>query len=138
MYHPTITHHFALEPHSGAYETWPATSRLVVNGVGRSAAVPGYALLHQFEIPDGFLLVTDFDCPFEEATCFTLVSKAMEVLATCSVGGMYASFLLDALSWIEARHLIATFHERDNWHIRILPPDAWFQHWRMTARRQWQ
>jgi hypothetical protein len=136
MYHPKITHHLALEQHCGAYETWPLTSRVLVRGVAGAAAVPGYVLLHQFDIPDGYLLVTDCDCPFEEATSFTLLDHNMELLATRSVGWMYCSFLLDALTWIDERTLIATFYDRDNWQIRILSPGRFLRHWRVTAQRQ--
>lgn len=35
----------------------------------------GYELLCQFETAAGYLLVTDYDCPFEEAVNFVLVSN---------------------------------------------------------------
>jgi hypothetical protein len=134
MYHPKITHHLALEQHCGAYETWPLTSRVLVRGVAGAAAVPGYVLLHQFDIPDGYLLVTDCDCPFEEATSFTLLNHDMDVLATRSIGGMYCSFLLESLAWMDARTLTASFYGRDPWRIQIRPPGRFVRHWRLDAR----
>jgi hypothetical protein len=135
MFHPSPTHRFALEQHGGAYENWPLRSRLVVDGVVRDAAVPGYQLLHQFELPDGYFLVTDFDCPHEEATNFVLLSRSMDVLATRSLGAMYSSFLLDTLSWIDSRQLTATFYDQDHWRIRILNPALPFMRWRISAKR---
>jgi hypothetical protein len=135
MFHPSPTHRFALEQHDGAYETWPLQSRLIVDGVARDVAVPGYQLLHQFELPDGYFLVTDFDCPYEEATNFVLLSCGMDILAIRSLGAMYASFLLDKLSWINDRQLTATFYDHGHWRIRILHPDLPFMRWRISARR---
>jgi hypothetical protein len=135
MFQPVATHRFALETHPGAYETWPGKSRLMTDGALQNVAVPGYALLHQFEIPDGYVLVTDFDCPYEEATSFILLSRGMELLAKRSFGAMYCTFLLDTLTWMDARHLCATFHGGDRWRIRILNPDLPLMRWRLAAER---
>jgi hypothetical protein len=134
MYKPKITHHFALEQHTGAYETWPLQSRLVVDGIMHPVSLPGYMLLNQFEIPDGYLLVTDFYCPFEETTCFVLLNHALEILATRSFGAMYCSFMLDTLSWVDERNLVFSFVDEGHWQMRIISPGAYFQSWRITAQ----
>ncbi|WP_244130150.1 hypothetical protein [Burkholderia sp. BCC0044] len=101
---------FALATHDGPYEAWPARTAVLVDGLRSGLAVSGYALLRQFETPAAYLLVTDYDCPFEEAVTFTLVSKALrKVLAQRTVGAMYASCHLDALTWADDRHFSATF-----------------------------
>jgi hypothetical protein len=63
---------FALEQQEGPYEKWPLQSGLFVDGQLSGLSLPGYVLLHQFETPYGYILVTDCDCPFEEFTYFTI------------------------------------------------------------------
>ncbi|KFG93943.1 hypothetical protein GQ56_0128935 [Burkholderia paludis] len=101
---------FVLETHDGPYASWPPRTHVLVDGMRCGLAVSGYVLLRQFETPAGYLLVTDYDCPFEEAVTFTLVSKApLKVRAQHTVGAMYASCHLDDLTWVDERHFSATF-----------------------------
>ena len=72
---------FSLERHAGPYETWPLRTRLWVDGTPSPLRIPGYALLHQFATPNGHLLVTDCECPFEEATSFVLLDKKSQLLS---------------------------------------------------------
>ncbi|MCQ4380208.1 hypothetical protein NO113_20360, partial [Clostridioides difficile] len=67
--------------------------------------VSGYVLLRQFETPSAYLLVPAYDCPFEEAVTFTLVSKdPLKELARRPVGAMSASCPLDDMTWADGRH----------------------------------
>ncbi|KKL39254.1 hypothetical protein WR30_14840 [Burkholderia contaminans FFH2055] len=101
---------FTLETHDGPYETWPSRTHARVNGERCGLTVSGYVLLRQFETPDAYLLVTDYDCLFEEAVTFTLVSKdPLKALARRTVGAMYASCHLDDMTWADDRHFSATF-----------------------------
>ena len=101
---------FTLETHDGPYEAWPSRTHVLVNGQRCGLTVSGYVLLRQFETPDAYLLVTDYDCLFEEAVTFTLMSKdPLKELARRTVGAMYASFHLDDLTWADDRHFSATF-----------------------------
>lgn len=103
------TARFALERHSGPYERWPSRSRLLVDGRATATRVAGHTLLHQYELDDGYLLVTDYDCPFEEVTAFTLLDPGLRVVAERKVGWMYNTFLLTSLCWLDGRRLIASF-----------------------------
>jgi hypothetical protein len=114
-----ILDRFALETHDGPYEKWPPKSRLIVDGALTEARVPGYSLLHQFEITDGYLLVTDYDCPFEEATNFILLDRQLEILAHRSIGAPYCSFLLEKIEWLDDHNLIAVFYQDDRWKVSI-------------------
>ncbi|WP_193098733.1 hypothetical protein [Burkholderia sp. Z1] len=101
---------FTLETHDGPYEAWPSRTHVLVDDVRCGLAISGYVLLRQFETPAAYLLVTDYDCPFEEAVTFTLVSKdPLKVCAQRTVGAMYASCHLDDISWADDRHFSATF-----------------------------
>lgn len=93
----TPTTCFTLETHDGPYESWGETSALLRNGETTQLRLHGQQLLHQIECPAGFLFVTDYDCPFEEATCFTLASPALRRLSYRRFGAPYASCMLQAL-----------------------------------------
>lgn len=73
-------------------------NRLLQNGVPTACYVPGYRLLHQFQTGTGdYLLICDWDCPFEEASEFVLLSPELRILARRSLGLPYASFVLDGV-----------------------------------------
>ena len=111
---------FSLEMHEGPWQTWPLQSRLLENGRATSVCISGYFLRHQFETPDGYLFIADYDCPFEEVQKFTLVSRDYAVLATASLGGGYSSFWIDRLDWLDDRHLQIT--DRDEmWMLTLRP-----------------
>lgn len=116
---PQSTDRFELQAHTGPYSSWPGHSRLIVDGERRRAAIPGYVLLRQYALRDGFLLVTDFDCPFEESTCFVLLSPQLRVVSQRSLGGMYSSFLLKRVQWQGERELVASFINHGNWRLVI-------------------
>ncbi len=81
-----------------------------MDGVRCGPAVSGYVLHRQFETPVAYLLVTDYDCPFEEAVTVTLVSKdPLKVRAQRSVGAMVASCHLDGITWADERYFSTTF-----------------------------
>ena len=100
---------FTLEKHDGPYETWPLRSRLSLDGKSTDISLPGYALLHQFETSNGYILVTDYDCPYEEITNFALISKQLHVQSCRWLGWMYETFLLDRIEWIDDRTFTAFF-----------------------------
>lgn len=91
---------FSLERHAGAYETWPQRSRLIREGRVLNLALPGYALLRQYETVAGYLFVTDNECPFEESTHIILVDTRVRRVLSCRwFIGWYTSCLLDAFFW---------------------------------------
>jgi hypothetical protein len=57
----------------------------------------GCELIDQFECADGYLFISDYDCPFEEITNFTLVDKKFRVISRRWIGGPYVSFLIDGV-----------------------------------------
>jgi hypothetical protein len=116
---PPSTARFALESHTGAYENWPAKSRLLVDGALTELRLPGYSLLHQFEIGEGYLLVTDYDCAYEEATNFILLNRDLSILSSQSIGAPYCSFLLNRIEWLDERNFIAVFYQNDRWKVSI-------------------
>ena len=101
---------FSLQQHDGPYEKWPLRSRLSLDGKPIGVSLPGYTLLQQFETSSGYILVTDYDCPFEEITNFALISKQLRLQSCRWLGWMYETFLLERIEWIDDRTFTAFFH----------------------------
>lgn len=112
---------FALEKHDGPYEKWPVRSRLLADGEPTRISLPGYSLLQQFETPYGFILITDYDCPFEETTNFALVSTPLRLLSCRWLGWPYSSFLLEGIEWENDQSFIAVLSGNDRWRFTIRP-----------------
>jgi hypothetical protein len=112
-------HLFSLEQHSGPYEQWPLRSRLFINQEACDTCVPGYVLLRQFKTADGYLLITDCDCPYEEATSFILLDEHYKIQSCRTLAFAYASFNFDDIVWRDSRNALVSFWKADDWHLRI-------------------
>lgn len=110
---------FDLERHAGEYRDWPLRTRLLAGGAPTGVTVTGYQILHQWEVDDGYLLVTDLECPYEEATTFVLLSRDLRLLAERTLSRMYDSFLLDGVEWLGPRRLAARFHGGLRYEVEI-------------------
>lgn len=126
---------FSLESHSGPYEKWPLRSRLLLDGKPTRASLAGYSILHQFEIAEGYFLVHDWDCPFEEKTHFTLLSGDLRVLSSLGLGAPYYSWLLTGFQAIDESHFEAAFGEGDRWSVAIRPWGIRYVYPRITLHR---
>lgn len=119
---------FSLRRHDGSREEWPTRSNLLVNGQSTSTKIPGYELLQQFEIPAGYLLVTDYDCPFEETVNLILLNRNLRILSCQSIGSSFAfaprgnSYLLKDIEWL------------DDWHFLTIPFDEQEKRYNVTIR----
>ena len=92
---------FSLAKHSGPYDKWPLKTELYVHGSATGKYVPGYVIEAQYQCDDRYLLVTSWDCPFEEMQTFSLLSKDLSILSTRNYGAPYATV------WIEKHQSIA-------------------------------
>jgi hypothetical protein len=105
---------FSLEKHRGAYEKWPRQTRLLADGVMLDLAINGYTLLKQFETEAGYLLVTDFDCMYEEVISFTLIDRACtRVLSNRQIGAPCQTYWLDDIIWRDPWRFDATLSNSD-------------------------
>jgi hypothetical protein len=85
---------FALEKHSGPYHAWGTTSALYADGILTNQRVPGFVIEGQYACADGYILITSYDCPFEEAQNFLLLDKKYQIISQEFLGVMYGSYLL--------------------------------------------
>lgn len=129
------TNRFSLERHQGEYENWPLRTRLYVDGNPTKTHVPGYSPLHEYQTPSGYLLITDYDCPFEEATSFILLSHDFRLLSYRTLSVPYGSFNLDRVELINNCCFWAVFYENDYWLVTIRPWGIPFLRPRITLRR---
>lgn len=114
-----IVARFSLARHQGPYETWPLRTRLHADGKPTEVCVSGYELLHQFETPAGYLLVTDYDCPFEEATSFILLRRDLRLVSYRTLSVPYGSFSLDRIEQLADDRFRAVFYDNDAWLVVI-------------------
>jgi hypothetical protein len=125
---------FRLAAHAGPYETWPLrTALLRDDGAPTGVRLPGYALRGQYRVGDDWLLVTDWDCPYEECTEVLLLDAALRVRARRRFGAMYASWLLDRAEVVSDDTLRLRFFGGDAATVQVVPP-AWWTPWRRAPR----
>jgi hypothetical protein len=117
---------FSLQTHSGEYATWPLKTQLLMHGAATATYLPGYEILHQFLLDAGeYLLITDWDCPFEEAKEFVLLSATLSILSKRKLGVPYGSFLLMGVQVLDAKNLMLDFGNgndaKDEWQLTVKP-----------------
>jgi hypothetical protein len=86
---------FTLETHTGPYEKWPRRTRLFAHGADTGQTAPGYVIEAQYKCAAGYLLITSYDCVFEEANTFSLLNDRFETTASTTLGVMYDTYLLE-------------------------------------------
>jgi hypothetical protein len=82
---------FELAKHDGPYESWPVNTELIKNGASTGKKILGYVIEAQYEHVHGFLLVASWDCLFEEAQSFLLLSHELDLVFEETIGEAYAS-----------------------------------------------
>lgn len=117
---------FSLASRAGDDRNWPLQTLLLQNGVPTACQVPGYRLLHQFRTETGdYLLICDWDCPFEEASEFVLLNRELQVLARRSLALPYASFVLDGVEIVSPDELRLNYYPDQQWALRVTGPIQW-------------
>ena len=85
---------FTLAQHPGEYEQWPLSTELLLDGQATGQQIPGYVIEAQYAHESFYLLVTSWDCPFEEAQTFVLLSHDLKLLDQKTIGAAYSSVWL--------------------------------------------
>ena len=105
---------FSLQTHAGDYQAWPFETQLLLNNQPTQTYLLGYQLLHQLQLASGeYVLITDWDCPFEEATEVLLLSTQLKLLARHTFAVPYGSYLLDTLQVLDDANLKLIFYQDD-------------------------
>jgi hypothetical protein len=117
---------YALATHDGPYADWPLTTRLLCDGSPTGAGVPGYVIEGQYRWREFVLLLTTWDCPFEESCELLLLDAEHRVVARTSLGAPYASVRLHAHWPIDAMSLRLHCEVRDCYTLSIVPPARWW------------
>jgi len=111
---------FSLIQHSGDYQAWPLETQLLHHNQPTQTYLPAYQLLHQFQLISGeYVLIADWDCPFEEATEVLLLSAELALIVRQSFSVPYGSFNLEDLQVIDDTNLKLTFYDNDCMQVTI-------------------
>jgi hypothetical protein len=86
---------FSLATHEGAYETWPLQTALYFDGRATGTSIPGFVIEAQYSCGDTYLIITSWDCPYEESNEFLLLDLDFRQVARQQLGAWYDSFLLE-------------------------------------------
>lgn len=130
---------FSLASHAGDYRNWPLQTRLLRHGVSTACHVPGYRLLHQFQTETGdYLLICDWDCPFEEASEFVLLNRELQILARRSLGLPYASLVLEGVEIVGPDELRLNYYPDRKWALRVMSPVKWLPGFLSRCRFFWR
>jgi hypothetical protein len=97
---------FSLAAHAGPYESWPLETPLLRDGVATGVLVRGYVIEAQYRCGERFLLVTSWDCPYEEAQEIQLLGPDLRVLSRRSVGAPYCTVLVYGHEPLDAHTLL--------------------------------
>lgn len=86
---------FSFKPQPGPYETWSLCSELIDGNKPTGKFIPGFLIGAQYAYKDLYLIVTSWDCPYEESQEFILLSRDLTVLCKKHVGHIYSTILLE-------------------------------------------
>lgn len=85
-----------LAKHEGEYASWPVKTEIFDNGVATGKKISGFVIEAQYAHANGFLVVTSWDCPFEEAQTFTWLSPSFDVLKEKTIGIAYEAIWMES------------------------------------------
>jgi hypothetical protein len=117
---------YRIEKHEGDYTTWPEKSRLWVDDQLLPERVPGYVIEAQYDTALGPLLITSYDCMYEEAHSFLLIDPSGRVRAQADLGVPYGSFLLHA-HWPVDESTLALHYHGDQFYTLRVQPGRWWE-----------
>ena len=118
---------FSLVTHEGPYDQWPRATAMLIDGAPSGVSVPGYVIDAQYRCDDGYLLVTSYDCPFEESYTCLLLADDLSVRARADLGVPYGTFLLHAHWPTGDRTLLLHFQLSLFFSLTIQPPAGFFR-----------
>jgi len=113
---------FTLQEHAGEYKDRPLKSLLYFEGKDTCLKVPGYQIEKQFELPNYFLLLINWDCLFEEGCEIVVLNKKLKIVGGYSFTPFYNSYLLNSINELSQNHYKMVFNESDCFELTINYP----------------
>ncbi|AAN57446.1 hypothetical protein HRJ35_01260 [Shewanella oneidensis MR-1] len=112
-------------------DTEAITQPLFFNHQHTGVSIAGVQIEAQYrcQLPNGaqgYLLLTSYDCPFEESLEFSLLDDAFSLVTTASLAREYASFLLYSHWPIAENRLRLHFYNQLVLDLVIEPRSFWF------------
>lgn len=117
---------FSLQEHEGEYENRPLESLLYYCGESLGIKVLGYVIEKQFELDDYFLLLINWDCPFEEGCEIVVLNKLHKIVGSYSFTPFYNSYNLYSITELSKHHYKLTFYGSVNFEVIINYPKKYF------------
>ncbi|GGO72652.1 hypothetical protein [Bowmanella pacifica] len=118
---------FSLQQHQGHYQAWPKTSLLYYKGQNLGIRIPGYVIEQQFALKDYYLLLVNWDCPFEEGCEVIVISNALKVVGKYSFTPFLNSYALSSISETTTNQFQLVFNQTEIFSLRInYPKTHWF------------
>lgn len=117
------TNRFSYGPIKNSGETDEQHIALWVDGKPSLTVLPGQEIIRQYEVESGFLLLTDYDSPYEEITHAVLLDKSFQIVCSRQIGHNFmpwTTFLLDGTEWLDpGRLLVHSSTTHSSFEIRI-------------------
>ena len=108
---------FSFKAQQGPYETWSLCSELIKDGKRTGKYIPGFVIGAQYAYKDLYLIVTSWDCPFEESQEFILLAQDLTVLCKKHIGHIYSTVQLESHETVAEDQVI--FHCNDDLDILV-------------------
>ncbi|MEL4389711.1 hypothetical protein [Shewanella xiamenensis] len=107
-------------------DTEAITQPLFFNQQDTGVSIAGVQIEAQYrcQLPNGaqgYLLLTSYDCPFEESTECSLLDASFKLVASRSLSQSYHSFLLYAHWPVADNGLRLHYYDQLVWDLHILP-----------------
>jgi len=87
---------FTFRRPSSSYEIWKLESELLMNGKNTNTSIPGFFIEAQYSYKNLYLIVTSWNCCYEDSLEFLLLTKDLEVINKRHMGQLYSSTLLES------------------------------------------
>lgn len=73
----------------------------------------------QYKTHAGYLLITSYDCPFEEAVSCTLLNDDLQIVSKKMLGAAYSSYLLESHAPLDDASLLLNFGDDCKYKLTI-------------------
>jgi hypothetical protein len=94
-------------------------SIITINDVASRSPISGCIIDKVFPMQDGWIVITNDDCPFEESLNITYLNSKLEILDEVTIGWMYATGSLKNFEIVGADTFQFNFFANENWFVKV-------------------